>query len=90
MNRDAAQRHPGIRGFLATKTSGGCPDQQQQAVLTRTFGCIRVVWNRTLAARHARWQHQREGTSYAQTDAALTAMKREQDLSTNASAPGAT
>ncbi|HEY1003744.1 MAG TPA: RNA-guided endonuclease TnpB family protein [Streptosporangiaceae bacterium] len=56
------------------------PDQQQQAVLTRTFGCIRVVWNRTLAARHARWQHQREGTSYAQTDAALTAMKREQDL----------
>ena len=56
------------------------PDQQQQAVLTRTFGCIRVVWNRTLAARHARWQHQRKGTSYAQTDAALTAMKREQDL----------
>ena len=56
------------------------PDQQQQAVLTRTFGCIRVVWNRTLAARHARWQHQREGTSYAQTDAALTVMKREQDL----------
>jgi putative transposase len=56
------------------------PDQHQQAVLTRTFGCIRVVWNRTLAARHARWQHQREGTSYAQTDAALTAMKREQDL----------
>jgi putative transposase len=56
------------------------PNQQQQAVLTRTFGCIRVVWNRTLAARHARWQHQREGTSYAQTDAALTAMKREQDL----------
>ena len=49
-------------------------------MLTRTFGCIRVVWNRTLAARHARWQHQRKGTSYAQTDAALTAMKREQDL----------
>ena len=30
--------------------------------------------------RHARWQHQRKGTSYAQTDAALTAMKHEQDL----------
>ena len=44
------------------------PDQQQQAVLTRTFGCIRVVWNRTLAARNARWQHQREGTSYAQAE----------------------
>jgi putative transposase len=56
------------------------PDKQQQAVLNRTFGCIRVVWNRTLAARHARWQHQRQGTSYAETDAALTAMKRDQDL----------
>ena len=49
-------------------------------MLTRTLGCIRVVWNRTLAARHARWQHQREGTSYAQTDAALTAMKKDPDL----------
>ncbi len=28
MNRDAAQRHPGIRGFLVTKTSGGCPGLQ--------------------------------------------------------------
>ena len=56
------------------------PDRQQQAVLNRTFGCIRVVWNRTLAARRARWQHQRMGTSYAETDAALTAMKRDPDL----------
>ena len=25
------------------------PDAEQQAVLSRTFGCVRVVWNRTLA-----------------------------------------
>jgi putative transposase len=25
------------------------PDAEQQAVLKRTFGCVRVVWNRTLA-----------------------------------------
>jgi IS605 OrfB family transposase len=49
-------------------------------VLNRTFGCVRVVWNRTLAARQARWQHQRTGTSYAETDAALTAMKRDPGL----------
>ncbi len=56
------------------------PDEQQQAVLNRTFGCVRVVWNRTLAARHARWHTERTGTSYAETDRALTAMKKDPDL----------
>ncbi|MBV9205142.1 MAG: transposase [Actinobacteria bacterium] len=56
------------------------PDQAQQAVLARTFGCVRVVWNRTLAARHARWRTERKGTSYAQTDAALTVLKKDPDL----------
>jgi putative transposase len=48
------------------------PDQPQQ-VLARTFGCVRVVWNRTLAARYAA---DGTGTSYAQTDRALTQMKK--------------
>ena len=56
------------------------PDEQQQAVLNRTFGCVRVVWNRTLAARHARSHTERTGTSYAATDRALTAMKKDPDL----------
>jgi putative transposase len=56
------------------------PDQAQQQVLARTFGCVRVVWNRTLAARRARWQTECKGTSYAQADAALTAMKKDPDL----------
>ena len=56
------------------------PDVAQQKVLNRTFGCARVVWNRTLAARQARWQAERKGTSYAETDRALTAMKRDPDL----------
>ena len=30
------------------------PDDEQQAVLNRTLGCVRVVWNRTLARRQAR------------------------------------
>jgi putative transposase len=49
-------------------------------MLNRTFGCVRVVWNRTLAARQARWQAKRTGTSYAETDAALTLMKKDPDL----------
>lgn len=49
-------------------------------MLARTFGCIRVVWNRTLAARHQRYAAEGKFTSYAATDAALTWMKREPDL----------
>ena len=56
------------------------PDQVQQQMLNRTFGCVRVVWNQTLAARHARWQADRTSTSYAQTDAALTLMKKDPGL----------
>ena len=56
------------------------PDQAQQQVLARTFGCVRVVWNRTLATRHARWRLEGKGTSYAESDRALTAMKKDPDL----------
>ena len=56
------------------------PDQAQQQVLARTFGCVRVVWNRTLAERRRRWQQERRGTTYAQTDAALTVMKKDPEL----------
>ena len=53
------------------------PDAAQQAVLNRTFGCVRVVWNRILAARQERYATQRTGTSYGQASAALTAMKKD-------------
>ena len=56
------------------------PDKEQQVVLNRTFGCVRVVWNRTLAARHARYHAEGKGTSYAETDRGLTAMKKDLDL----------
>ena len=39
-----------------------------------------MVWNQTLAVRRARWQQERKSTSYAQTDAALTAMKKDPAL----------
>ena len=56
------------------------PDPEQAVMLARTFGCVRVVWNRTLAARQARWASERRGISYRDTDAALTAMKRLPEL----------
>jgi IS605 OrfB family transposase len=56
------------------------PRAEQQAVLSRTFGCVRVVRNRTLAQRQARWHVERRGTSYAETDRALTTMKKDPQL----------
>ena len=49
-------------------------------MLNRTFGCVRVVWNQTLAARHKRYATERMATSYAQTNRALTAMKKDPGL----------
>ncbi len=49
-------------------------------MLARTFGCVRVVWNRTLAARGARYAAEGTGISYAETDRALTVMKKDPGL----------
>jgi putative transposase len=49
-------------------------------MLNRTFGCVRVVWNRTLAWRRYRYQADKVGTTYAQASAYLTAMKTTEEL----------
>jgi putative transposase len=56
------------------------PDDAQRQVHARTFGCVRVVWNRILSDRHARYAAEGKGTSYAETDRALTEMKKEPGL----------
>jgi len=56
------------------------PDLEQASVLNRTFGCVRVVWNRTLAWRHARYHGEQARTNFTQANAYLTAMKASEDL----------
>ncbi len=56
------------------------PDIEQASVLNRTFGCVRLVWNRTLAWRHARYHGEQARTSFTQASAYLTAMKATEDL----------
>ena len=56
------------------------PDPEQASVLNRTFGCIRVVWNSTLAWRQARYRDEQAPTSYAQASAYLTALKATEDF----------
>jgi len=55
------------------------PDQASE--LSRTFGCVRKVYNLGLEARTVAWHQRQERISYAQTSALLTQWKREQDLS---------
>ena len=56
------------------------PDPEQVSVLARTFGCVRVVWNRTLAWRHARYHGEQVKTGFTQANAYLTAMKATEEL----------
>ncbi len=56
------------------------PDQVQASVLNRTFGCVRVVWNRTLPWRRQRYHAEKTGTTFAQANAYLTAMKATEEL----------
>jgi putative transposase len=56
------------------------PDIEQASTLNRTFGCVRVVWNRTLAWRHARYHGERVRTNFTQANAYLTAMKATEEL----------
>ncbi|MDX8052921.1 RNA-guided endonuclease TnpB family protein [Lentzea sp. BCCO 10_0798] len=44
--------------------------------MKRTFGCVRLVWNKTLNVRSNRYKAGGTRTSYRETDAALTEWKR--------------
>ncbi len=56
------------------------PSFDQAKLLSRTFGCVRLVWNKTLDDRSRRYQVEGARTSYRQTDAQLTEWKRSEEL----------
>jgi putative transposase len=49
-------------------------------MLARTFGCVRLVWNQILAARHRLYHAEGKSLSYAASDATLTALKRDPEF----------
>jgi putative transposase len=53
------------------------PTPEQAIVLARTFGCARFVYNWALRVRTDAYYQRQERVSYADTSAALTALKRE-------------
>jgi putative transposase len=56
------------------------PTPAQAAELARTFGCVRLVYNRALEARTSAWYQQQRRVSYVQTSAMLTAWKQTEEL----------
>ncbi|MHC0429840.1 RNA-guided endonuclease InsQ/TnpB family protein [Streptomyces sp. O3] len=55
------------------------PTDEQAAELSRTFGCVRKVYNLALAARTEAWTRQ-ERVNYNATSAMLTAWKKTEEL----------
>ena len=49
-------------------------------MLARTFGCVRLVWNKALDVRTTAWYQRRQRVSYVQSSAMLTEWKRSEDL----------
>ncbi|MES9537088.1 MULTISPECIES: RNA-guided endonuclease TnpB family protein [unclassified Actinomadura] len=56
------------------------PTGEQAAELSRTFGCVRLVYNKALEERTRAWNVERRRISYAQSSALLTQWKKTEEL----------
>ncbi|MGX4693841.1 RNA-guided endonuclease InsQ/TnpB family protein [Streptomyces sp. JNUCC 63] len=56
------------------------PTDEQAAELSRTFGCVRLVYNKALQERTRAWYGEQRRLSYVQSSAALTRWKKTEEL----------
>ncbi|PSB10397.1 transposase [Pleurocapsa sp. CCALA 161] len=56
------------------------PTLPQENLLRRTMGCVRLVYNKALAAKTEGWYQRQERVGYNQTSSMLTDWKKEEDL----------
>ncbi|MGW1585954.1 RNA-guided endonuclease InsQ/TnpB family protein [Streptomyces sp. NPDC002386] len=56
------------------------PTNEQAAELSRTFGCVRLVYNKALEERTRAWYGEQRRVSYVQSSAALTQWKKTEEL----------
>ncbi|WP_329250813.1 transposase [Actinoallomurus sp. NBC_01490] len=56
------------------------PTDEQAAELSRTFGCVRLVYNKALEERTRAWYGEQRRVSYVQSSAALTEWKKTEQL----------
>jgi putative transposase len=57
-----------------------CPTDEQAVELSRTFGCVRLVYNKALEERTRAWYGEQRRVSYVQSSAALTQWKRTEEM----------
>jgi putative transposase len=56
------------------------PTPEQEILLRRTLGCVRLVYNRALNARTEAWYERQEKVDYLKSSALLTEWKKQEDL----------
>jgi putative transposase len=56
------------------------PTPEQEQLLRRTLGCVRLTYNKALAYRTESWYSEGERIGYGETSAMLTAWKKEEEL----------
>lgn len=56
------------------------PTAEQEQILRRTIGCVRLVYNRALAARTEAWYERQHKIDYVQSSAMLTSWKKLDEL----------
>ncbi|MGK7895112.1 MAG: RNA-guided endonuclease InsQ/TnpB family protein [Xenococcus sp. (in: cyanobacteria)] len=56
------------------------PTADQENLLRRTIGCVRLIYNRALAARTEAWYERQERISYIKTSSLLTGWKKLDEL----------
>jgi putative transposase len=56
------------------------PTNEQEKLLRRTLGCVRLTYNKALAYRTESWYSEGERIGYGETSALLTAWKKEEEL----------
>ncbi|HEY9602938.1 MAG TPA: RNA-guided endonuclease TnpB family protein [Allocoleopsis sp.] len=56
------------------------PTPEQEELLRRTLGCVRLVYNKALHTRTEGWYQHQQRIDYKQTSAMLTAWKKQEDL----------
>jgi len=56
------------------------PTPEQESLLRRTLGCVRLVYNKALHLRTQAWYERQERVGYAETSSMLTDWKKQEEL----------
>jgi putative transposase len=56
------------------------PTTEQELLLRRTMGCVRLVYNKALDARTSGWYERQERIGFVETSSMLTSWKKQEDL----------